>query len=195
MYVWINGRPEYPMLHLGTNLSIWTVISTDTAPIEVPKPVDGVHRLPSTSISVVISGGGIGGLFFALEAYRQGRDVVAILERAPGIEALGDTFGLLPPALSTLRYYPQMKEQFERESYNAEMSVWRYEGRPLTPSTNGEWNAPGAVYPARGVYVPWIERRSNIVNMLHEQCQRALRFRSSSTIMWLLTPKMRRKHG
>lgn len=50
--------------------------------------LDGVHRLPPTGVSVLIVGGGIGGIFMALESWRQGHNV-RVLERAQSLEAIG----------------------------------------------------------------------------------------------------------
>lgn len=49
---------------------------------------DGVHRLPSTGITILIVGAGVGGLMTACEAWRQGHDV-RVLERSPSISAIG----------------------------------------------------------------------------------------------------------
>lgn len=41
-----------------------------------------MEREPSTGISVLVVGAGIGGLTFAIEAYRKGHDV-RVVERSP----------------------------------------------------------------------------------------------------------------
>lgn len=136
-----------------------------------PVVVDGVHRLSPTGISILIVGGGVGGMMTALESWRQGHNV-RILERNEKLDTIGDCFGILPPAWSTLRLFPTMKEQFERESYDVEFSFWRYEGRLIDHRGEAEWNYPGAVHSAQDVRVPWIETRSSITNMLSKQCER-----------------------
>ena len=85
---------------------------------------------------------------------------------------LGDTFGILPSALVTMRLFPRMKEQFERESYDALHSFWSYKGHKLVDMGEAEWNRPGVTHVAKGVHVPWIEKRLSIVKMLEAQCQR-----------------------
>ncbi|KAI0451679.1 FAD/NAD(P)-binding domain-containing protein [Xylaria acuta] len=117
--------------------------------------VDGVTRLSSTGISIIVAGGGIGGLMFALEAWRQ-----------------GDTFGIIAPAWTTLRFFPSMKAQFEKESCDAEFSLWHNDGFKLIHHGDAFWNAPGAVHPAKDVHVPWLETRSGVAHMLTSQCQR-----------------------
>ena len=64
-----------------------------------PKPtegaIDGVHRMPSTGISILIVGGGIGGLNMALESWRQGHDV-RVLEKAPSLDPIGESSAPIP---------------------------------------------------------------------------------------------------
>lgn len=50
--------------------------------------VDGVHRHPANNVSVVVLGGGIGGLQAALECWRKGCEVV-VIERAQDLSSLG----------------------------------------------------------------------------------------------------------
>lgn len=51
--------------------------------------VDGVHRMPRTGISILVVGAGVGGLFMALEGWRQGHDV-RVLEKAHSLELIGE---------------------------------------------------------------------------------------------------------
>ncbi|KAI8946936.1 FAD/NAD(P)-binding domain-containing protein [Xylaria longipes] len=143
-----------------------------TEPSHSPSTVvDGVNRLSSTGISIIVAGGGIGGLMFALEAWRQGHDV-RIFEKTPKLDTLGDAFGIMAPALTTLRFFPSMKAEFEKESYDAELSLWHNDGFKIIHYGDGPWNAPGAAHPAKDVHVPWIETRSAVAHMLTSQCQR-----------------------
>ena len=50
--------------------------------------VDGVERSPRNGIKVIIVGGGVGGIFTALECWRKGCEPV-VLERAEKLSALG----------------------------------------------------------------------------------------------------------
>ncbi|KAI1133279.1 FAD/NAD(P)-binding domain-containing protein [Nemania abortiva] len=133
--------------------------------------VDGVKRLSLTGISIIVVGGGVGGLMFALEAWRQGHDV-KIFEKNSGLDTLGDAFGIGPTAWTTLRHFPHMKAQFEKISFDAELSLWSNDGTKLYHYGDGPWNDPGAVHPAKGVHVSWIETRPGIAGMLTSQCQR-----------------------
>ncbi|KAI1742675.1 FAD/NAD(P)-binding domain-containing protein [Xylaria scruposa] len=123
--------------------------------------VDGVSRMSPTGISIIIAGGGIGGLMFALEAWRQGHDV-KVFEKSAKLDTLGDAFGIMAPGWTTLRFFPNMKSQFEKESLDAELSIWRNDGLKLLHYGDGSVK----------VYVPWLETRSGVANMLTSQCQR-----------------------
>lgn len=85
---------------------------------------------------------------------------------------LGDTFGILPPAWVTLRFFPAMKEQFVRDTYDAEFSLWNYKGHKVVHLGEADWNYPGAVHPAKEIRVPWIYHRPRIARMLTTQCER-----------------------
>ncbi|KAI0864923.1 FAD/NAD(P)-binding domain-containing protein [Xylaria cubensis] len=123
--------------------------------------VDGVSRMSPTGISIIIAGGGIGGLMFALEAWRQGHDV-KVFEKSAKLDTLGDAFGIMAPGWTTLRFFPNMKSQFEKESLDAELSVWRSDGLKLLHYGDGSVN----------VYVPWLQTRSRVAHMLTSQCHR-----------------------
>ncbi|TRX95761.1 hypothetical protein FHL15_003315 [Xylaria flabelliformis] len=83
-----------------------------------------------------------------------------------------DAFGIMAPGWTTLRFFPSMKSQFEKESLDAELSIWRSDGLKLLHYGDGSWNAPGAVHAAKDVYVPWLQTRSGVAHMLTSQCQR-----------------------
>ncbi|KAI1270553.1 FAD/NAD(P)-binding domain-containing protein [Xylariaceae sp. FL1019] len=145
--------------------------------------VDGVHRMLPSGITIMVAGGGVGGLLFALEAWRQGHEV-RVFEKSPKLETLGDTFGIMATAFVTLRYFPNMKAQFERESYDAKMSLWDYAGNKLVHVGDGPWNHEGAVHPAKVVYIPWIESRHSIADMLTKQCERlGIKINYGSTVV------------
>lgn len=63
--------------------------------------VDGVHRYPTNNVSVVVLGGGIGGLQAALECWRKGCEVV-VIERAQDLSPLG----IIEPAGHYERKFP-----------------------------------------------------------------------------------------
>lgn len=65
-----------------------------------------------------------------------------------------------------------MKAQFERESYDAEFSLWHYRGHKIAHLGDAPWNLSGAVHPAKDVHVPWILTRPLIAEMLASQCER-----------------------
>jgi 2-polyprenyl-6-methoxyphenol hydroxylase-like FAD-dependent oxidoreductase len=58
-----------------------------------------MDRYPPSGLSILIVGGGIGGLTFAIEAYRKGHEV-RVLEKRPNFEGYGklpsDVYTTLP---------------------------------------------------------------------------------------------------
>lgn len=58
-----------------------------------PVVVDGVHRLSPTGISILIVGGGVGGMMTALESWRQGHNV-RILERNEKLDTIGTSLDI-----------------------------------------------------------------------------------------------------
>ncbi|KAH7320656.1 hypothetical protein B0I35DRAFT_450412 [Stachybotrys elegans] len=148
-----------------------TVPEVSQAPNATTTVVDGVHRLQPTGISILIVGGGIAGLTLANEAWRQGHDV-RVLERSPELDVIGDTFGILPPALVTLRHFPSLLQEFEATSYDALFSFYSHVGRKLLGVGEAPWNQPGAKHAAEGVRVPWIRSRYGLVAALEGQVRR-----------------------
>lgn len=60
-----------------------------------------MKRYPSSGLSVLVVGGGIAGLSFAIEAYRKGHDV-KIIERRPDFKDYGTE---LFPSLTISRHF------------------------------------------------------------------------------------------
>jgi 2-polyprenyl-6-methoxyphenol hydroxylase-like FAD-dependent oxidoreductase len=65
-----------------------------------------MKRHPASGINIMVAGGGIAGLSFAIEAHRKGHRA-RVLERRPKFEDFGE---YLPPfflaTAGTLRYFP-----------------------------------------------------------------------------------------
>lgn len=79
----------------------------------------------------------------------------------------------MPSALATLRFFPNMKKQFERESYDVTFSFWDQKGHKVVEVGEADWNQSDDHHHAAGdLSVPWIERRSNISRMFEGQCRR-----------------------
>ncbi|KAI0490257.1 FAD/NAD(P)-binding domain-containing protein [Xylaria cf. heliscus] len=134
--------------------------------------IDGVHRYPPTGIKVIVSGGGIGGLFAGLECWRKGNDV-KILEQNDGLSTLGDFFVIGPSALSTLHYYPKMLAEYNDTTWNSPLWWCDPSGKKLV-SELPEWNRPGAApHAAKDVpVVGFIKVRTQIMKMMADQINR-----------------------
>ncbi|RAH55757.1 monooxygenase [Aspergillus piperis CBS 112811] len=133
---------------------------------------DGVLRYPPTSVKVVIVGGGISGLFAALECWRKGHDV-QVVERGANISEAGDVVGIGPSAWVSLQKYPSMFEEWNRISDDP---VWLFcgeDGRPVAPPSEYEYNSNGVAqhvcYPLR---IKPLMVRSQLAEMLAGQCKR-----------------------
>ncbi|KEY69562.1 hypothetical protein S7711_09276 [Stachybotrys chartarum IBT 7711] len=136
--------------------------------------IDGVHRLAPSGISILIVGGGIGGLTLALEGWRQGHNV-RVLEKSPKLDTIGkkgDTFGILPPGVVTLRYYPTLHKDFEDTSYDALTYIYAHSGRMVLDYGEAVWNLPESEHAAKDVRVPWIRSRFGMVKSLETQARR-----------------------
>ncbi|KAI1327941.1 FAD/NAD(P)-binding domain-containing protein [Xylariaceae sp. FL0255] len=135
--------------------------------------VDGVHRSPRTGIKVVISGGGLGGLFATLECWRKGHDV-ELLEQNDNISIIGDFLAIGPSALSTLHHYPKMLEEYKKTAWNS--LVWWCDstGKKLV-SEIIEWNRPDVAPHAAAKELPivsFIKDRPQLMKMFEAQMKR-----------------------
>ncbi|KAI0554527.1 FAD/NAD(P)-binding domain-containing protein [Xylaria curta] len=143
--------------------------SSQPKPVEI---VDGVRRHPRTGIKVIISGGGIGGMFAALECWRKGNDV-EVLEQKDALSTLGDFFSIGPSALSTMHYYPTMLAEYNERAFNSPLWWCDPAGKKLI-SELPEWNrADAAPHAAKDVpIVDFIEIRTRFMQMLEDQINR-----------------------
>ncbi|KAF7593736.1 hypothetical protein BBP40_010911 [Aspergillus hancockii] len=82
---------------------------------------------PLSGISILIVGGGIGGLTFAIEAYRKGHDV-RILEKRPNFEGYGDLLLIECNALHTVKRWPGFYDRLESISYKTQRNLKKYDG-------------------------------------------------------------------
>ncbi|KAH8162143.1 hypothetical protein CIB48_g6104 [Xylaria polymorpha] len=134
--------------------------------------VDGIHRHPRTGIKVIISGGGIGGLFAALECWRKGNDV-EILEQNDALTTFGDFFTIGPSAFSTFHYYPKILAEYNETTCNSPLWWCDPAGKKLI-SELPEWNRPGgAPHAAKDVpIVGFINLRPQLHKMFEDQINR-----------------------
>ncbi|KAH8702675.1 hypothetical protein GQ44DRAFT_831827 [Phaeosphaeriaceae sp. PMI808] len=84
-------------------------------------------RSPVTGISILVIGGGIGGLCFAIEAYRKGHNV-RIIERRPSLDELGDLVVLQPSALHSPKKWPGFMERLSTLVYEPFSVLKKYDG-------------------------------------------------------------------
>ncbi|KAF2464735.1 FAD/NAD(P)-binding domain-containing protein [Lindgomyces ingoldianus] len=89
------------------------------------------QRSSPSGISVLITGGGVGGLLTALELWRRGCDV-RVLERTNTTTTAGDSFVIGPSALRMLKHWPEMKERHDQIAYEPMFAKYKHTGERLT---------------------------------------------------------------
>lgn len=136
----------------------------------MPEIVDGVERYPRTGKKVIVVGGGNGGLQAALECWRKGFDV-EILEKQDDISPLGDFFAVSPPGVATLKYYPSMKADYEKNASEGLLKTFAPDGTKLWEG-KWEWARPGAKHAAPDVNMAFAIRRPAFTKIQMDQITR-----------------------
>ncbi|KAL6703090.1 hypothetical protein ACN47E_010227 [Coniothyrium glycines] len=105
-----------------------------------------LEREPSTGIDILVVGGGIGGLTFAIEAYRKGHDV-RVLERNKEHEHGGEPIMVLQSALQTPKKWPGFMERARALATSQVFETRLYDGAILKKQEVGDKNDPSlAIY-------------------------------------------------
>ncbi|KAL4776687.1 hypothetical protein BDW60DRAFT_222932 [Aspergillus nidulans var. acristatus] len=129
-------------------------------------------RHPSTGISVLIVGAGMGGLMTALECWRKGHDVVGILERSEGPVYSGDIIVMQPSAVSIIRHWPDMLHDMKAEQVHAVVSYETHDGRHIYGPTVPSFNDPEHLETRKGPFVAPAQVRRKFYRMLLRQVAR-----------------------
>ncbi|KAI1665709.1 UbiH 2-polyprenyl-6-methoxyphenol hydroxylase [Pyrenophora tritici-repentis] len=85
------------------------------------------ERSSATDLSILVVGGGIGGLSFAIEAYRKGHNV-RVIERRSGLSSLGDLIVVQAPALRSPTKWPGFMERLSVFAYEPFAVMKKYDG-------------------------------------------------------------------
>ncbi|MCJ1419423.1 hypothetical protein MMC32_005778 [Xylographa parallela] len=97
-------------------------------------------RCSLTGISVLIVGGGVGGIMTALECWRQGHEV-RLLERNSGPVGTGDFFTVGFSAVKAFRNWPQLAKLNEELAYDPWMAFYKHTGEVVIPPGPMNWDA------------------------------------------------------
>ncbi|KAM0711448.1 hypothetical protein Q7P35_002188 [Cladosporium inversicolor] len=98
------------------------------------------------NISILIVGGGIAGLSFAIEAHRKGHNVRVIERRPPG-ENTGEMIVITAPALQTPKKWPGFMERARQEAAAPETIVRKFDGTLIGTFPIGDPENPSlAIY-------------------------------------------------
>ncbi|KIY48801.1 FAD/NAD(P)-binding domain-containing protein [Fistulina hepatica ATCC 64428] len=85
------------------------------------------ERDEPTGISILIAGGGIGGMTAAIECYRKGHDV-CVVERRPDHEPLGEVIGIHPSAYRPMKNWPGFMDMFLANTMGNTTHFFRQDG-------------------------------------------------------------------
>ncbi|KAL4987679.1 hypothetical protein BDW68DRAFT_197223 [Aspergillus falconensis] len=129
-------------------------------------------RHPSTGITVLVAGAGMGGLMTALECWRKGHNVVGIIERNEGPVYSGDIIVMQPPAVSIIRHWPDMLHDMEAEQVHAVVSYETHDGRHIYGPTVPSFNDPEHLATRKGPFVGPAQVRRKFYRMLLRQVAR-----------------------
>ncbi|KAJ6188996.1 hypothetical protein N7519_003904 [Penicillium mononematosum] len=105
-----------------------------------------MEREQDTGISILVVGGGIAGLTFAIEAHRKGHNV-RVIERRPRGETFGEIIVISTSALRTPEKWPGFLERARREAIAPTLNVKKYDGTLVGSFLVGDPNNPSlAIY-------------------------------------------------
>ncbi|KAJ5900291.1 uncharacterized protein N7473_004361 [Penicillium subrubescens] len=115
-----------------------------------------MEREQDTGISILVVGGGIAGLTFAIEAHRKGHNVRVIERRLRG-ETAGEMIVITSPALQTPKKWPGFMERARQEAVAPVVTMKKFDGTLIGSFPIGNPDDPSlAIY------------RSKLHNVLYE---------------------------
>ncbi|KAL6232651.1 hypothetical protein BDW75DRAFT_232613 [Aspergillus navahoensis] len=129
-------------------------------------------RHPSTGITVLVIGAGMGGLMMALECWRNGHDAVGTIERNEGPVYSGDIIVMQPPAVSIIRHWPDMLHDMEAEQVHVVVSYETHDGRHIYGPTVPFFNDPKHLATRKCPFVAPAQVRRKFYRMLLRQVAR-----------------------
>ncbi|KAG2418549.1 hypothetical protein HFD88_001650 [Aspergillus terreus] len=118
-----------------------------------------MERGEDTGISILVVGGGIAGLTFAIEAHRKGHNVQVIEQRLRG-ETAGELIVITSPALQTPKKWPGFMERARREAVTPTIVMKKFDGTVI-----GSFPMGIADDPSLPIY------RSKLHNLLSEYAE------------------------
>ncbi|KAF5232510.1 hypothetical protein FAUST_8698 [Fusarium austroamericanum] len=86
-----------------------------------------MERAEDTGISILVVGGGIAGLSFAIEAHRKGHNVQIVERRLRG-ETAGELIVITSPALQTPKKWPGFIERARQEAVSPMITFKKFDG-------------------------------------------------------------------
>ncbi|KAF2762392.1 monooxygenase [Pseudovirgaria hyperparasitica] len=110
-----------------------------------------MERDPDTGLSIIVTGAGIAGLSFAIEAYRKGHNV-KVIERRANFEELSDMIAIQPSALRTPAKWPGFSERVRKIAWEPVLELWKYDGEHIDTMHTGQATDGSAALPIPRAY-------------------------------------------
>ncbi|KAK7211712.1 hypothetical protein V2G26_018890 [Clonostachys chloroleuca] len=107
--------------------------------------LESMNRYPESGLSLLIVGGGIAGLAFAIEAHRKGYKV-RVVERRPSFDDFGDIIAIQTPALHTLKQWPGFMDRLRASSFTPRTVIKKYYGSLIGKFPLGTPDDPTLVF-------------------------------------------------
>ncbi|KAF5515166.1 FAD-dependent monooxygenase fsr3 [Colletotrichum siamense] len=91
---------------------------------------DIIRREPSSGLSILVVGGGIAGLGFAIEGYRKGHDI-RIIDRRPNFDDYGDIIGIGDSVVHTMKQWPGFLEACYQTPFPRSYDAYKFDGSKI----------------------------------------------------------------
>ncbi|RYP83146.1 hypothetical protein DL769_001452 [Monosporascus sp. CRB-8-3] len=91
------------------------------------KDAESIKRYPSSGLTILVVGGGIAGLGFAIEGYRKGHDV-RIIDRRPNFDDYGDLIAIGDSGLHSMKHWPAFLEACQETPFPRSYNAYKYDG-------------------------------------------------------------------
>ncbi|KAL4994166.1 hypothetical protein BDV10DRAFT_189304 [Aspergillus recurvatus] len=100
-----------------------------------------MQREPDTGISILVVGGGIAGLSFAIESHRKGHNV-RVIERRPAGKTDGEIIAITGSALHTPQKWPGFMDMARKEAVTPGITMRKYDGTTIGTFPVGDPSNP-----------------------------------------------------
>ncbi|KAF9878042.1 hypothetical protein CkaCkLH20_04618 [Colletotrichum karsti] len=89
---------------------------------------ESLKRRSLSGLSILVVGGGIAGLGFAIEGYRKGYDI-RIIDRRPNFDDYGDIIGIGDSVLHSMKHWPGFLEACYQTPFPRSYDAYKFDGQ------------------------------------------------------------------